>query len=154
MYFPDLSPCQYIRQGEDPPPLNIGWLDQWHEYSQTTPSGLFVDRLWSFCRLPVHQTLGYYQCELCTEPPFGLRVQRGEEELWLGDAEIRVFGNGDVVYAAPNLIYHYVVHHHYSPPEEFIQSVLEGPLPDSPEYLSRSERFLWGRILRLQKRRT
>jgi len=39
-----------------------------------------------------------------------------------------------VVYAAPDLIYHYVVEHHYCPPDEFIQAVLEGPLPGSLEY--------------------
>ena len=72
-------------------------------------------------------------------------MRRGNDELWLGSAEIRVFSNEGVTYAAPNLIYHYIVDHHYLPPEEFIRAVLEGPLPDSPEYLARAEQVEWGR---------
>jgi hypothetical protein len=47
---------------------------------------------------------------------------------------MRVFGvNGDV-FAAPNLIYHYVSDHRYRPPHEFIQAVEGGPQPTSEEY--------------------
>jgi hypothetical protein len=50
------------------------------------------------------------------------------------------------------MIYHYVVDHHYLPPEEFISAVLDGPLPDSPEYLARAERYEWGRRERRLRR--
>lgn len=43
----------------------------------------------------------------------------------LGQAEIRVAG-GDLIYAAPTLIYHYVEAHDYRPPVEFIERVLAG----------------------------
>ncbi len=43
-------------------------------------------------------------------------------------------GQDGTVYAAPDLIYHYVVAHHYRPPDEFIQAVMETPLPGSQEY--------------------
>src|SRR2546428_13429610 len=76
---------------------------------------------------PVHQMRGYHKCELCSAPTSGVHVRRGDEEQSLGSAQIRVFGSGDATYAAPNLIYHYVVDHHYRPPEAFIQAVLEGP---------------------------
>ena len=45
----------------------------------------------------------------------------------LGSAEIRVLGGGGKVYAAPNLIYHYVAKHKYRPPEEFIEAVMRVP---------------------------
>jgi len=44
----------------------------------------------------------------------------GDEEVALGDAEIRVLGRNDRVFAAPNLIYHYVTAHGYRPPDEFL----------------------------------
>jgi hypothetical protein len=47
-----------------------------------------------------------------------------------GSAEIRVVGVGRV-YAAPDLIGHYVEAHGYCPPEEFIAAVLGGPEPGS-----------------------
>ena len=40
-----------------------------------------------------------------------------------GSAEIRVRG-ANRVYAAPELVYHYVVAHQYKPPREFIEAVL------------------------------
>lgn len=54
--------------------------------------------------------------------------------LRVGSAEIRVFYQGKT-YAAPNLLYHYVVEHHYQPPSEFIEAVLHGDLPGSRAYL-------------------
>jgi len=52
----------------------------------------------------------------------------------LGSAEIRVISGQGQLYAAPNLIYHYVVSHNYSPPPEFVLAVLEGPCPPEEGY--------------------
>jgi hypothetical protein len=105
---------------------------------------------------------GLHDCELCSHQESGYQATRGEEELYLGSAEIRVFGSSTIVapgrfsawralfrraskdgpplrivYAAPDMIYHYVVDHHYRPSDEFIQAVLESnPAPGSPEYES------------------
>lgn len=38
-------------------------------------------------------------------------------------------------YAAPALIYHYVLVHSYSPPEEFVRSVVESQGPDESYFL-------------------
>ncbi len=65
---------------------------------------------------------------------FGLVEKYGGGELVLGSAEIRVFGSNGVTYAAPDMIYHYVAEHEYKPPDEFIEAVLYGPLPDTVEY--------------------
>jgi hypothetical protein len=56
------------------------------------------------------------------------------EVLKLGSAEIRVFGRSGVIYAAPNLIFHYVKDHAYRPPREFIDAVVTGPGPETTEY--------------------
>jgi len=63
--------------------------------------------------------------------------------LKLGSAEIRVVGQDGTVYAAPDLIYHYVVVHDYRPPEEFIQAVMETPLPGTQEHeILKKEKWL------------
>ena len=143
-YYPDLSPYIYISAGSGGDTRNIGWLDAEHAYPHDAVPDAFVERLWAFCRKKMLQTRGYHTCELCDAPleaPF--QAQRSAEILKLGSAEIRVFGAADRVYAAPNLIYHYVVDHHYRPPEEFIQAVLASPLPDSQEYQERARGYDW-----------
>jgi hypothetical protein len=54
--------------------------------------------------------------------------------LLLGSAEIRVISNTGVIYAAPNLIYHYVHAHSYAPPAGFVEAVLAGPCPPDQAY--------------------
>lgn len=131
-YYPDLSPYEY--SGLEPSTVNVGWLSKEHKYSQGDVPDAFVKRLLFFCWRLIHPTLGFHRCPFCHKPTFGVLVCQGEEELQLGSAEIRVIGKNGIIYAAPNLIYHYVREHHYCPPDEFIQAVLESPLPGSPEY--------------------
>src|SRR5439155_5623857 len=70
-----------------------------------------------------------------------------QRPLMLGGAEIRVFGERGRIYAAPNLIYHYVVAHHYKPPDEFLQALRQGRCPPEPEYLDLLERAGLSRTL-------
>ena len=76
-----------------------------------------------------------------------LQASRHGVKLELGSAEIRVFGDGGKIYAAPNLIYHYMIHHGYHPPREFFRALKNGPSPDNPEYFARLAelRLQWGR---------
>jgi hypothetical protein len=39
------------------------------------------------------------------------------------------------------MIVHYVSHHQYSPPAEFIEAVMRSPLPDSEDYSLIVEKF-------------
>ena len=71
-----------------------------------------------------------------TPDPGPQQIAVGEEML-LGSAEIRVFGQAGLIYAAPNLIYHYVLLHHYSPPEVFVPAMKEGPKPTDSDYFKR-----------------
>ena len=63
----------------------------------------------------------------------GARVPR----LYLGSAEIRVFGPRGKIYAAPNLLFHYVTAHHYKLPNEFVQALALAPTPPEPSYFDR-----------------
>lgn len=51
-----------------------------------------------------------------------------------GGAEIRVFSPTGKLYAAPNLIFHYVEAHDYLPPQEFMDALFAGPLPPNNIY--------------------
>ncbi len=135
MYYPDLSPYPHDNVSCETsfPTLCVGWLARKHPYVQGDVPAAFMERLWIFCCNSVFYTLGYHKCPFCRDSSYGALARRGEQEIRLGSAEIRIIGKG-AVYAAPNLVYHYVEAHNYRPPEEFIQAVLEGPLPGTPEY--------------------
>ncbi len=134
MYFPDLSPYPITKEYQTLGTLCVGWLTKEVPYPRCLTSEEFQARLFAFCLRPVFQMRGFHRCEFCSPPPsFMICVKRGNQEVWLGSAEMRVFYQNRV-YAAPNLIYHYVTEHQYCPPEEFIEAVLKGPLPGSPEY--------------------
>ena len=47
---------------------------------------------------------------------------------------MRVWGKDGNVYAAPSLIFHYILQHGYQPPQEFIDAVMDSENPDSDEY--------------------
>jgi hypothetical protein len=68
-------------------------------------------------------------------------ARRGDEELTIGSAEMRVFGEHGAIYAAPTLIYHYVLEHQYKPPDEFVRALLTGPRPPSDEYRALLQRL-------------
>lgn len=68
---------------------------------------------------------GFHKCEFCDDQSFeGMKVSRHGRETRLGSAEITVKGKGGRIYAAPNLIYHYVAAHDYDPPKEFVEALL------------------------------
>ena len=159
MYFADLSTYTFLKESgapisaDIPNALNIGWLDGYHPYPQAEPSQEFVACLWAFCRTPILTTLGFHECTFCNDnPKTYLVIEKDGEKVGFGHAEIWIFGPEGKTYAAPTLIYHYVARHHYAPPDEFIQAVLTGPLPDTPEYDQRAGQFNWGKRMLRQTR--
>jgi hypothetical protein len=134
-FFEDLSPYCYHESGVRPDTQNIGWLEAKKPFPTATVSGAFLKQLWQFCKIPVVQTRGFHVCDLCDMPAEVIPTLEFEGEvLKLGSAEIRVFGGSGVIYAAPNLIFHYVKDHTYRPPQEFIDAVIAGPGPKTTEY--------------------
>jgi hypothetical protein len=159
MYFPDLTPYTYLTEAAQPvlenalPVVNIGWLDDRHIYSQGDAPPDFIARLWAFCASPVNNTRGFHECPFCdVEPSKYLMVQQGNEEIGMGSGEIWIFGSNALTYAAPSLIYHYIVNHHYMPPEEFIQATLDAPLPGTSEYGECAGRYMWGKVMLRNKK--
>jgi len=128
MYYEDLSAFEYTIRDAAPNLLNVGWLDAAHPYSQGSVPEEFLDRLFELCRNPVNRTRGWQECQFCEKPSFGVKVTKDGTELVLGSAEIRVAGENGLVYASPNLIYHYISSHRYRPPDVFIEAVLKSRL--------------------------
>jgi hypothetical protein len=143
-YFKDLTPYSYYGNEQS---LNVGWLSGSERLVVGETSLEFQEKLHRFCldENIVRIMRGFHECELC-ELPWGEWASKhpnyGINAGWMsiGDGEIRVIGKG-VVYAAPALIYHYVVEHHYKPPQEFIDAVLIGPQPGSSEHNALLEEF-------------
>ena len=112
-FFDDFSPYTYLHPEEEQPgTVNIGWLDGWHPFPVGKTSKAFRRKLQQISLRRVKRTRGFYSCDFC----------KGRDKPH-GSAEIRVIGDRRV-YAAPELVCHYVVAHAYKPPEEFIAAVL------------------------------
>ena len=104
----------------------MGWLDGKHQFQVEPPSEEFLESLLLLCIYPeeITVTRGYHVCDFCEKPTFGIPINYPGRNVKIGSAEIRVRGQNEIVYAAPNMIYHYVQDHHYKPPAEFIDAVL------------------------------
>ncbi len=103
----------------------IGWLSDEHPFPVGDTPPEFLVRLKEFChnwrkgslRWPLF--FGPHECELCCN--------------YMASGNIGV-PSGDVLFAAPEMVAHYVEAHRYSPPPEFIAAVLAAPLPGTQEY--------------------
>lgn len=140
-YYKDLTSYEYLGSCVRPNTLNVGWLEG-ADYKVGTVADDFKERLWRFCGCSIAQTRGFQACSLpgCEQRKWTdgiLCIQRHAEVLELGSAEIRVFGRDGKIYAAPDMIYHYIEAHKYQPPEEFIEAVYTGPIPGDEVYFQR-----------------
>lgn len=134
-YFPDMSDYRYHPRGSRPNTKSVGWLSRQHAFETGTPSQQHLTLLLDFCSVRTVQMRGIHLCELCQNPePDHFMVHHNGATLKLGSAEIRVFGNDGTIYAAPDLIYHYVRDHRYRPPESFLTALTTSPKPPSQEF--------------------
>ena len=131
-YFSELSLYTYRLDGQPVEITMIGWLDLEHPHNTGPVSEQFLERLWLYCQNPVRQSKGFHSCDFCGPEWVMQEAERNGEKLGLGSAEILVRSNSGITYAAPDLIYHYIVEHQYQPPQEFIEAVKTAPLPFDP----------------------
>ena len=127
-WFPDLTPYRYL--AAEPNTLAVGWLESTAPFTIGENDQEFVECLARICRRGVNRTRGLHICSLCPTPPAGQwppeqnRVSSFAGDFIVGGAEIRVAGQDGIVYAAPDLVIHYVQTHRYKPPSAFISAVL------------------------------
>lgn len=123
MYFKDLTQYKYMAKEDS---LNIGWLEKGHLVKKGEVPEEFIEKLWKYLRYPVNVCRGFYVCSFCKKQEKDMLpvVTFKGEKRKTGYYEIRVFGEDGKVYAAPGLIFHYVLQHNYKPPQEFIDAVI------------------------------
>lgn len=126
-YFADGSPYTYWPNESA---TNVGWLDAAADFPRGTVDTDFLCQLKNLCRFGVNRTRGYHICNLCAQigrsamsTPTAVDTCGGERFL-VGSAEIRVAAKDGLVYAAPDMIAHYVEVHNYLPPRGFIEAML------------------------------
>jgi hypothetical protein len=114
-------------------PLGVGWLQRGQAYPTGLVSEPFLAALLPFCYddYVVCAVSVARRCPLCNEVP--PPIERDGHNAHPGTGEIRVLGETEI-YAAPDLILHYISTHNYQPPEEFVQAVLLGPPAGAPEH--------------------
>jgi hypothetical protein len=140
-YFEDLSDYSYHGAPAcRPVAKNVGWLRPGHAFDKATPTETTLDEIWECCSVSVAQTRGMHCCEFCSPEAWDIPARHGKR-LLLGTSEIRVFAKNGTIYAAPTLLYHYALVHHYRPPDEFLRALHAGPRPPDPEYFERLERM-------------
>lgn len=122
-YYPDLSPYEYLKTDSKAGAFNVGWLDAAHPYQVGTVPDDILPAILRLCETPINRTRGFHVCQFCTSPTFGVSVNSSGKEIILGSAEIWVMSADGRMYAAPDLIYHYVKEHQYQPPEEFLCAI-------------------------------
>src|SRR6267142_4782726 len=125
MYQRDLTPYRYDIPDPLPDVLAVGWLSRTNGFPHGDVPCEFanaLERLLVSNR--VNQMRGFHVCEFCKKSPIfcstpaHIEIALGSAEIWMPSRENRV------IYAAPDLIYHYVLEHRYLPPNDFIHSVL------------------------------
>jgi hypothetical protein len=121
-YFEDLTPYSFLTAADQVSPalVNIGWLSRWHSFSKGPVDKSVLEELLRLCQTPVRLTRGVHRCGMCHAFP-NVMVVDGKE-ITLGNGEIRIPGQRDIVYVAPTLICHYIGDHEYRPPQQFLDA--------------------------------
>lgn len=132
-YFADLSPYAYFRSGTPRNERNIGWLDVAHGFETGPIDAEIVARLEQISCYSVNQTRGLHDCNICASEISIIYELKGKK-LLLGSAEIRIFSTKGEIYAAPNMLLHYIMVHNYLPPPSFLDAVKNGPAPPNQDY--------------------
>lgn len=124
-WFPDMGTACMIAHGDHV--RAVGWLSDQHPFPTGDTPPEFLARLKEFCRrwgdglgpLAWSVFMGPHECELC----------------WKCTASGNIgVPAGGVLFAAPEMVAHYVEVHKYAPPAEFVAAVLSAPLPGTSEY--------------------
>jgi hypothetical protein len=134
-FFPDLSPYAYGHR-DHPGVVHVGWLGGSHPFQKGAVDSRLVEQIKLLSKTPVELYRGRHLCELCVAPPDIEKTFMPHNDRlidpncawarWAGqrssNGEIRVsFGN--VVFAAPILIAHYIEEHGYLPPPDFLAAI-------------------------------
>ena len=127
-YYPDLSEHTMVASGFHV--RAIGWLDDKHAFPVGIAPAEFTDKLGRIIETEtflglyengsiIPKFFGFHTCELCHNYDHGDDI---------------VVPSNQVMYVAPKMILHYITEHGYLPPKQFIDAVLESPIPGTKSY--------------------
>ena len=102
----------------------VGWLSAEHEYSMGEVSTELQEKLWMCVKqrterfdLHVNVVRGVHPCNLCGE-----EIRCSDRTTVLGMSEVWI-PTENKWFAAPSLVAHYIAHHAYQPPQEFLYAL-------------------------------
>lgn len=128
MYYDDLSDyCFYLKTPVQQV-KNVGWLKKNHSFTKGHVSKIFLEKIAKIIVIHsgvhVNRRRCQNSCELCGCYVPEISVNGISE--WLGFSEIWIPSiRQGYFFAAPSLIYHYVMEHEYLPPKDFIEAVMQ-----------------------------
>lgn len=125
MNYKDLSNYSYNLSFEIESVKNVGWLSKGVDFSKGTVPVNFLNKLFAIIkRKEINVTRGIHDCELCNSDDF-IYVRLNQDSVLLGHGEIWIPSlSGQIIYASPTLIYHYIEKHNYLPPFDYIDSII------------------------------
>lgn len=116
---------------------NIGWLGGEKTFLSGKVDDIFLQNLYLYYKIPFFmytKRILYCNSELDGKEKYFALIYKNVAR-WLGSSEIRVLDyERKIIYVAPDLIIHYIKNHHYLPPQEFINAVINGPKPNDVDY--------------------
>ena len=128
MYYKDLSLYIYKLSSPVESVFNIGWLSKDQDFSKGRVSPEFLNKLKSVIvgnadfDANFNRIRGVHPCSLCGERNSEIEYD-GQTEM-LGMSEVLVpMVSGNDYFAAPSMVYHYIVEHDYLPPKEYLKAV-------------------------------
>jgi hypothetical protein len=127
MYFPDMSAYSYYLNFSIAEVKNVGWIDAKHDFEKGIVDPRISEKLRKILiksdlvDAHVNVIRSAHPCNICGEEDI---VSKNEQDILLGRSELWIPGSDYGEYfAAPTLILHYMKHHSYLPPAEFIKAV-------------------------------
>lgn len=127
-FYPDFSKETMVTAGEYV--RAIGWLDEHHGFQTGEIPAEFLYKLRDIIEKHlesesalgwdgIDKLFGVHTCELCHNFSHGSNIGIPDD---------------GILYVAPAMILHYIEEHEYLPHKQFIDSVLESPIPGTEEY--------------------
>src|SRR5438046_2553800 len=112
MHFCDLTSYSYGVHSPIGRVRNVGWLERGFPF-QTGQCDPSITRalLAHYGRLAANRARGFHRCSLCVPDAAEPSVWVNGEVVFLGAAELWLPGRLEEIYAAPDLIIHYISAH-------------------------------------------
>jgi hypothetical protein len=125
MHFEDLTPYIYGLKSAIGGVRNVGWLELGSPFRAGQCDSRVGQLLTAhYDQLAANRARGFHRCSICARDSVEPSVVVNGESVVLGAAELWVPGQGGEIYAAPDLVIHYLSSHTYLPPDSFVAAVL------------------------------